>query len=191
MQIIKTSLLVLFLALGFDTAMAADQAAVGADAPASEASIREMLELTQSRTMLDGALLQIQAMMKKQAQQAMSEGRHTPEQQKILGDMQDKMMAVYKEEMAWEKMEPMFIEIYRKSFTQSDVDGVNAFYRTKAGQAMLAKMPIVMQNTMQAMQTHMQSLKPRLEKIENDAMAQLAEAENKNKGKSKKSPGGK
>ncbi len=188
MRFIKNGLLVLFLVLGvsgLNAALAAD----AADAPASEASIREMMELTQSRKMLDGALLQVQGMMKKQAQQAMSEGRHTPEQQKILGDMQDKMMAVYKEEMSWDKMEPMFIEIYKKSFTQGEVEGVNAFYRTKAGQAMLAKMPVVMQNTMQAMQTHMQSLQPKLEKIENDAKAQMAEAESKNKAKGKKSPG--
>lgn len=38
----------------------------------------------------------------------------------------------------------MMIGIYLQSFTQKDVDGMLRFYKSKAGQAVIAKMPVVM-----------------------------------------------
>jgi uncharacterized protein len=86
------------------------------------------------------------------------------------------MMAVLGEELDWNTLEPIYADIYTQSFTQQEIDGMIAFYKSEPGQAVLAKMPIVMQKTMQAMQARMASMMPKIEKIRLDAMTQLKAA---------------
>ncbi|RYD75034.1 MAG: DUF2059 domain-containing protein, partial [Verrucomicrobiaceae bacterium] len=52
---------------------------------------------------------------------------------------------------------------YQKSFTQEELDGIIAFYKTPAGVALVKKMPVVMQQTMIAMQQLMGPLMKRVE----------------------------
>ncbi len=171
MQIIKVSLCALLLVLG-----AISTFAFAADSPASEASIRELIEVTQSKKMLDGLMAQTAAMIKTQIQNSLPGKKFTAKQQKILNEMQDKMVEVFIDEMKWDTLEPMFIDIYKKSFSQTDVDDMISFYKSKAGQNMIAKMPVVMQNTMLAMQGRMALLMPKLEKIQNDTITQMKAA---------------
>lgn len=54
--------------------------------------------------------------------------------------------------------------IYDKSFTLSDLEGVIAFYKSKVGQKLLAKMPTITQESMASGQAWGQSLVPKLQK---------------------------
>ena len=62
--------------------------------------------------------------------------------------------------------------IYKQSFTQKEVNGMLDFYKSEPGQAVIAKMPLVMQNTMQAMQARMNTTFPKLQKLQQDAIGQ-------------------
>ncbi|MCY1384950.1 hypothetical protein D9M69_732630 [compost metagenome] len=75
------------------------------------------------------------------------------------------MMALMKKELSWEVLAPMYVDIYGKSFTEDEVQGMLAFYRTPAGQAVVDKMPVVMQHSMEAMQSRMGSLMPEMQKL--------------------------
>ncbi len=188
MQFTKAGLLAALLALGLiglTPALAADKAPAAApagtpEAPASEASIRELMEITHSRKMLDDMMANVQVMLRKQIQQTAPENGLNEKQKQILNDMQEKTLKLFTDEMKWESLEPVFIDIYRKSFTQDDIDGLIAFYKSRTGQKMLSKMPMVMQNSMQIMQERMQSLIPKLQQIENDTQAQLKAAREQN-----------
>ncbi len=190
LQFVKAGLLASFLALGLaglTPALAADKPAAAAatpaskaDAPASEASIRELMEITHSRKMLDDMMANVQAMLRKQIQQTTPESGLNEKQKQILNDMQAKMVKLFTDDMKWENMEPVFIEIYQKTFTQGDIDDLITFYKSKTGQKMLAKMPLIVQNSMQIMQDRMQSLIPKLQQIEADTQAQLKAAREQN-----------
>ena len=65
------------------------------------------------------------------------------------------MSAMFKEELSWKVLEPMFLKIYRESLTQYEVDGMVDFYKSDAGKALALKMPLIMQKTMQSMQERM------------------------------------
>ena len=75
--------------------------------------------------------------------------------------------------MQWSALEPRFIEIYQASFTQAEVDGMLAFYRSPAGQAVIAKMPGAMQRTMVVMQELMNGMMPRLRELRAQALDRL------------------
>jgi hypothetical protein len=49
---------------------------------------------------------------------------------------------------------------------------VTAFYRSPAGQAVIAKMPLIMRNTMLAMQAMQKDLRVKLQKNLQDALAE-------------------
>ena len=123
-----------------------------AEPPASEGSIREMLAVIDARKLVDGIFPQVEAMMKASTQQAMKGRTPSPEEQSAIDKMTTKTMAMMREELDWDKLEPLYMRIYQKSFSQDEVDGLIAFYKSPAGAALIKKMPIVMQQCMAAMQ---------------------------------------
>ncbi len=137
--------------------------AIANDAPASDESIRQLLAITEARKLLDSMKLQVDAMTKTSVQQAMQGKTVTPERQAILDRMHSKMDAVLNEMLSWDTLEPIYVRTYRESFTQDELDGITAFYKTTAGQALIKKTPVVMQNVMAEVQGLM---RPSLEKIQ-------------------------
>ena len=105
----------------------------------------------------------------------------------ILGQAQGttpraEMMSTMKQLLDWSKLEPMYTRVYQKTFTQQEVDGMLAFYKTPAGQAVLSKMPTVMQNTMDEMQQLMGPVMQKIQKMQEDVVAQMKSEEKKKGG---------
>jgi uncharacterized protein len=118
-----------------------------ADTTPSEASIKQLLEVTQAKKMVDTMNGQMETMMKN-AMQAATQGQTvTPKIQKEIDDLEQQMTSEVKGVLNWNKLEAMYIRVYQKSFTAEEVDGLVAFYKTQVGQALLNKMPVVIQNT--------------------------------------------
>lgn len=147
--------------------------AVAAEPLASEASVRALLAVTQSEKLLDSTMGQIDAMMQRSMRQALAGQTLAADQQKIMDKMRARTIALFREDMKWETLEPMFIDIYKRSFTQKEIDGMLDFYRSEPGQAVIAKMPVVMQNTMQAMQERMAVMMPKILQLQQEAIAEL------------------
>ena len=149
------------------------QPAFAADSKPTAESVRKLMEITQSRKMLEQAMGQVDAITQETARQALAGQPITLEQGRILNDFQNKMIAVYQEEMSWQYMEPIFIAIYQKSFSQKEIDGLVSFYQSDLGQAVIHKMPIVLQNTMQAMQARSMQIRPRIQALQQEMVMQL------------------
>jgi len=132
--------------------LAAVSTAFTADTPPSEDSIKELLDVTQAHKMVDTMNSQMQSMLKNSMQAATQGQKVTPKVQKEIDDIQQEMASETKEVLSWSKLESMYIRVYQKSFTAQEIDGLIAFYKTPTGQALLTKMPIVLQNTMTEVQ---------------------------------------
>jgi hypothetical protein len=135
------------------------------DQPASAESIREVMEITKSRQLLDSVYAQFDGLMQQMVEKALPGKKLSAEQEKILAEMSAKMIDIIREEFNWEYLEPAFIDIYQKSFTQKEVDGMIAFYKTESGLAVIDKMPQVMQLSMQMTMERMQSMGPRIQAL--------------------------
>jgi uncharacterized protein len=145
--------------------------AAQATTPASEASIKELLKAMEARQLIDNILPQLQGMMQNSMQQALQGKAPTPEQQQVFDKMQTSVMSIYKEQMDWAHMEPMYIRIYQSTFTQSEIDGMLVFYRSAAGQAMVKKMPLAVQNTMTEMQKLVGPMVQKIQEAAREAQA--------------------
>lgn len=158
--------ILLILALCGPVASGADNpspGASGAGTPPSEASIKQLLQVAQAQKLIDSVMAQMDGLMTQAIQKA-TQGREVPPKvQQDIDKRQAEVVGLMKELLDWTKLEPMYVRIYQKSFSQQEVDGMIAFYKTPAGQAVIGKMPAVMQNTMDEMQ---QMLAPAMEKIQ-------------------------
>ena len=149
------------------------QSAQADEAPVSDASLRELLIVTQTHKILDAVMGQVDATIQKATTQALEGKELTPEQQAIFDDGRRQMVSVLSEGLSWDTMEPLYMDIYRRSFTQSELDGLLVFYKSPAGQAMIAKLPIVAQNIMQLTTERMQVIVPKLQQIQQDMVRRL------------------
>ena len=166
MNVLRNALIVLLLSS--TTAMAA---------PASESSIKQLLAVTQAQKLLDGMRVQFDSLMNNAVQQALKGETPTAKQQQAIENMKNRMVALMQGELAWEKLEPMYLRLYKESFTEEEVVGMLSFYKTPAGQAIIYKMPVLMQKTMLDMQKMISGVTPQMQKIQENFIAEMKAAE--------------
>ena len=150
---------------------------------ASEASIRELLAVTDARNLVEGLWGQIEDLMEKAMKDAVgdkpvSAKPVSAKQEEIMAEMRKESVALLREEMSWEKLEPMYIRMYAQTFTQAELDGMIEFYKSDAGRAMTAKMPKLTQVVMQDVMQIMQGVTPKLRALTEKHVARLKAATN-------------
>ena len=131
-----------------------------AESPPSAASIRELVTLTDVRKMMDTAYGQMDGMMAQAMKQALGDATATPAQEALIEEFKQKSVELVRTQLGWEKMEPAYLDLYAKTFSQSEVDGMLAFYKSEAGRAVLAKTPKLMTDMTQMTMVQMQSFMP-------------------------------
>lgn len=134
-------------------------------APPSAASVEELLEVSGAESSVSTMYTIMEDSMRAGVQQAVAGKDLTPQQQAAVERIPARMMGVMREEMAWAKLKPMFVQVYQETLTQADVDGLVAFYRTPAGRAMIEKMPAVMQRSATIMQGQMPAMIEKLQAV--------------------------
>lgn len=144
-----------------------------ADAPPSDASILQLLEVMQAQKLVDSMTGQLNGMMLKSAEQANGGSPLSAEEQKIVERGVGRLSDLIQQQISWPQLEPMMIDIYRKSFSQKEVDDLSVFYRSPSGEAVTQKMPAVMQQSMAASQAKMQAIVPQMHQIDADMVKEL------------------
>ncbi len=162
MQIVKNILLVLLLT---STAALA--------APASESSIKELLVITESQKLVEGIQNQVSSMMDQSIKQSLQGKAPTPKQLLAIKNMKNKILILLKDELDWEKLEPMYIHIYEETFSEEEIVGIVSFYKTPVGQAMITKMPILTQKSMLEMQKMTNNMLPKMQKIQQEFVSEI------------------
>lgn len=144
-----------------------------AGAPPTDESVKQLLVATEAPKLVDSISQQMDEMMKSSIQRSLQGQTLTPKQQQIIDNMQSKIIALVNQEMNWNKLEGIYLRVYRSTFTQEEIDGMLAFYKTPAGQSMVKKLPKVMQQTMLEVQKSMGPLSQKLQKIQQDTLSEL------------------
>lgn len=145
-------------------------------APASDSAINELLEISQARNVVDGMRSQLDALMSNAIQQNLKGQTPNAKQQAAIDAMRQKMVALMQANLAWEKLEPMYLRVYRESLSEEDVAGMLAFYKTPAGQSPIQKMPVLMQKTLGEVQKLMSESQPQMQKAMEEFAAQMKAA---------------
>lgn len=145
-------------------------------APPSLESIDTLLTLTRSEQLIEKSRADTEKYMRSGV--AMGLGGRQPDERErqILDKMVRDSVAVMREALDWPSMRAFMTGLYAQQFSQEEVDGLIAFYRSPAGEALVNKMPLVMDASMANIQQRMASIAPRLQAISAQAHRELREA---------------
>jgi hypothetical protein len=141
-------------------------------APASRESVENLLVATKAESMMSSVFAGMDQIMRQSMAQAAQGRSLNAEQQRVLDAMPPKFIAIMREEMSWQKMKPQYVQLYVETFEQEEVDGLLAFYASPTGQALLNKMPVVVQKSMALSQSLMQSALPKMQAAIKEALAE-------------------
>ncbi len=114
-------------------------------APPSEQSIEKMLQVMQVQKMLDQIITQMDSAMQTGVTQGLQGQTLTPAQKGKLTDFQAKLSGTIKDELSLAKTKDIYVQVYRETFTQDEINSIIAFYSSPAGKAMVEKVPVAMQ----------------------------------------------
>ena len=145
--------------------------------PPNQESVEALLAVTKTEAIMDSMYGSIEQMMRQGVQQSVQGKTLSSEQQRILDAVPARFVAVMREEFNWAKMKPMYVQLYRDTFEQEEIDGLVAFYRSPTGQAFVNKMPLVMQKAMAMAQSQMQTLIPKMKTAIESAIAEAKVSE--------------
>ena len=144
-------------------------------APPSDADIERLLKASRAESMLGAILPQMEAMQQQQFQQLTAGKDLTAEQKAEVERIQSRTNEIVRKSLAWEEMRPLYVDVYRKTFTSEEVKSIAKFYESPAGKNLLDKTPALMQNLMLAIQ---QKIVPMLEELQTE-LKTVAEEEAK------------
>ena len=138
----------------------------------SEAQVDRLLEVMRAKETLDATLPQVQAMQQQMVAQMTADQELDEEDRARINRMLESTNSSLATVLTWERMGPLYRDIYAQTFTAEDVEAMIGFYESPAGQKTLDKMPQLMQNTMNAVQ---QLVMPLLQQLEQDIAAELGD----------------
>ncbi len=165
----KLLVLAMFVATMIPTFSFADDSAVD---PQLRADIEKMLTMTKMDKMMEPMYSQLEAMLQNQYQQMGA----TEEQLPIFEKYNKQMFDLLKTEMSWENLRDQFIDLYARVYSSDEIKAISDFYSSAAGQKMIEKMPMLMQESMVIAQDNMKDLIPQIQIISRQMIEELQEA---------------
>lgn len=148
-------------------------------APPSVESLDRLIKVTESEQLLASMQPQLDAMINRSIQSALKGRTPTAAQQQALDRYAQRVRTILDEELAWPQLRERMLRIYADALTQEEVDGMLAFYATPAGQAVIKKMPRLMQTLMADMQQRMTPMIGKVEQASRELARELREADAK------------
>ena len=133
-----------------------------ADEASHRAKVEEMLRLTKTEQGLHEQLTNLQTRIGELSKQQFNLPTPTPDQTAAITEYQGKVQQITTQEVGWDQIRPLIVKLYSDSFTDAELDGIISFYKSPAGEALVAKMPEVSGKTTATVQDRIKELQPKL-----------------------------
>ncbi len=129
----------------------------------SDADIEKLLQASRAESMLNAIIPQMETMQRQQFDQLMAGKEMSAEQRAEADRIMAKTNEIMRKALSWQEMRPLYVDVYKKTFTREDVRAITKFYESPAGRSLLDKTPALMQNLMGAIQ---QKMVPMMEELQ-------------------------
>lgn len=121
----------------------------------------ELIKITEGDTVMEKMKAQVTMIF----QQITSQMNVQEKDKSKLDAYTKRFDAIVKEDMAWEKVKPQYLDLYTTVFTEEETKGLVDFYKSDLGKKVTAKMPELMQQSMTVARNYMQNVVPKLEAL--------------------------
>lgn len=138
-----------------------------ADEVSHRAAAKTLLEVTEISAMVDEMHIQIEKMFKQMAVNILKDykGEDKQAMQTYMNEYMNKLAVLLREEFSLENMEGDLIDLYIQVFSEQEILELIDFYQSELGQKILAKMPALMQASMEINQRHLKTFLPKVEAL--------------------------
>jgi len=164
------------LALLLLAAASVAAAAPAPDAKPTAASVKQLFQVMHNSNIVDSYMKQVESTLRSSIQQASAGQPPNAQKQKIMDDLQAKILALVQQQLQWQDVEPILVEVYRDTFSQPEIDAMLSFYKSPAGQAVITKLPTATQESMARLQARVNALTPQIMQLEKDGAARMQQA---------------
>jgi hypothetical protein len=137
-----------------------------ADEASKTAKVKELFAVMHMDHSLDRMRSAMQQQVQATAKNASGAEQMTPEKTKIQQEYVDNSMKVVDENFGWPVLEPAYLKLYADTFTEAELDGILAFYKSPAGQSLLAKTPELSGGVMQIVHSRMSDFQPKMQALQ-------------------------
>ena len=137
----------------------------GAQESTKTANIEELLKVSNMESLSQQVYGQIRAMTSKQLDSIGGSEKKKADAAQVV----DKLMAQIQDRFSWDKLKPEYVRLYDEVYSDTEIAGILAFYKSPAGQAYLAKMPQLMARSMEMAQRHVADVMPEIQRIAKEA----------------------
>jgi len=145
--------------------------------PPTVESIDRLIAASHQDRVLAAVLDNMEVSMRTALKAALKDMPMNAAQQKLFDEAPAKLVKVTRDGLNPEQLRASQIKVYQETFTQSDIDGLLAFYRSPAGSAYIDKMPLVVQRTNADLQVRLAPLVEQMKAAMQDAIAQIKAAQ--------------
>lgn len=131
----------------------------GADESSKRQKVEQLLVLTNSASMMDQMFDQLRGAI---AQQRDMLNLSKEDSREMTNEIETVSFGMIRERLSWDKLKPKFIDLYAETFTEEEVEGMVAFYRSPAGKAAIEKMPKLVGQSMAITNELMKDILPEM-----------------------------
>ena len=150
-----------------------------ADDASKRAKAEQLFTLLHMDTMMDQLMTGVRRQVQQITESMPGADQATPDQKKQIVDFQQRVMNVVDQKIGWKALKPDFINLYASTYTEEELDGILAFYKSPIGQRMIEKTPELTAKSTQITQQKMAELQPVLSQMVQDFMKQMAASTSK------------
>ena len=143
-----------------------------ADDASKAAKVEEFFRLSKMDDTLRQALALSANQIKSGMLQQMTGVKLSPEQEKSMGEFQDKVTTLVSGALSWEKLKPAYVKLYAEAYTEPQMDDIVAFYKSPTGQAMVANNSVLLPKASAIVQKQLAGAMPEIQKLIRDFAGQ-------------------
>jgi uncharacterized protein len=137
-----------------------------ADEASKQAKVKELFAVMHVDHSLDRMRSAMAQQVQATAKNAPGTEQMTPEKTKIQQEFVDNSMKVVDQNFSWAVLEPAFLKLYSDAYSEQDLDGILAFYKSPPGQAMLTKAPELSSGVMEIVHSRMGGFQPKRQSLQ-------------------------
>lgn len=147
-----------------------------ADEASKRAKVEELFTVMHVSQMSDQIVAAVQKQMQASLHSRPGMDQLTPDQTRVVNEYEGKIMTLVNNSVSWKVLEPDMVNLYATTYSESEIEGILAFYKGPVGQVMLAKSPELTQKSMQISRTRLGALQPQITAMMDDFTKQFAAA---------------
>jgi len=109
--------------------------------PATTDSVNELFDTLKIDVVLDVFIDDKTSAIRQRLEERRKKMQLPPAQQQIVDDYFAQLMAVVNAEFSVDRVQGMMLTVIKDSFSEQDIDALTAFYKTRSGREIVARMP--------------------------------------------------